>query len=127
MNTKKPYFFPVVLILLIFSGLIHQEQPLSSLLPEDDRELLLRAQSLLRSGDFAGCITVLSATRRQNSFWHLLYGQAAMGQREYTVAADHLLLAEEHYPQTCAKALETCYRELEDYKKAYHYACKQRQ
>ena len=36
MNMKKPYFFPVVLILLIFSGLIHQEQPLSSLLPEDD-------------------------------------------------------------------------------------------
>ena len=36
MNTKKPYFFPVVIVLLICSGLIHQEQPLSSLLPEDD-------------------------------------------------------------------------------------------
>ena len=36
MNTKKPYFFPVVLILLIFSGLIHQERALSSLLPDED-------------------------------------------------------------------------------------------
>ena len=33
---KKPYFFPIVIILLICTGLGHQEQPLSNLLPEDD-------------------------------------------------------------------------------------------
>ena len=36
MNMKKPYFFPVVLILLICTGLSPQERALSSLLPEDD-------------------------------------------------------------------------------------------
>ena len=36
MNTKKPYFFPVVLILLICTSLNTQERALSSLLPEDD-------------------------------------------------------------------------------------------
>ena len=96
------------------------------LLPEDDRELLLRAQSFIQAGAFSDCITVLCATRKQSSFWHFLHGQASMGQREYAQAAEHFLLAEETYPIPCAKALETCYRELEDYKMAYHYACKQR-
>ena len=36
MNMKKPYFFPVVLILLICTGFIHQERALSSLLPDED-------------------------------------------------------------------------------------------
>ena len=36
MNMKKPYFFPIVIVLLICTGLIHQEKPLSNLLPEDD-------------------------------------------------------------------------------------------
>ena len=36
MNTKKPYFFPIVIVLLIFSGLMHQERSLSSLLPDED-------------------------------------------------------------------------------------------
>ena len=96
------------------------------LLPEDDREQLLRADSFLRKGEFATCMTVLHATRKQGAYWHLLYGQAAMGQREYALAAEHFHRAEESYPIPCAKALETCYRELEDYKMAYQYACKQR-
>ena len=36
MNMKKPYFFPVVLILLICTGLIPEERALSSLLPDED-------------------------------------------------------------------------------------------
>ena len=36
MNMKKPYFFPVVLILLICTSFIHQERALSSLLPDED-------------------------------------------------------------------------------------------
>ena len=92
----------------------------------DDRELLLRAQSMLQTGDFPGCMGILGATRKQGSYYHYLFGQAAMGQREYARAAEHFLAAEEAYPIPCAKALETCYRELEDYKKAYFYACKQR-
>ena len=36
MNTKKPYFFPVVIVLMICTGLINQERALSSLLPDED-------------------------------------------------------------------------------------------
>ena len=36
MNMKKPYFFPIVIVLLVCSCFIHQEQPLYSLLPEED-------------------------------------------------------------------------------------------
>ena len=36
MNMKKPYFFPIVIVLLICTSLIPQERALSSLLPEDD-------------------------------------------------------------------------------------------
>ena len=42
------------------------------------------------------------------------------------LAARHLHLAEEKYPAETAPLLETCYREMEDYKMAYFYACKQR-
>lgn len=100
---------------------------LAASLPEDDRELLLRAQSSLQSGNFEGVIALLEATRKKDARWHYLYGQAAMGQRQYALAAQHYLAAEDTYPLACAKALENCYRELEDYKLAYQYACKQRQ
>ena len=36
MNMKKPYFFPIVIILLVCTCFIHQEQPLYSLLPDED-------------------------------------------------------------------------------------------
>ena len=113
-------------VLLLYRCDPERAGELLPLLPEDDRELLLRAQSFLRAGAFQDCITVLAATRKQGSFWHFLYGQASMGQREYARAAEHFHRAEEVYPIPCAKALETCYRELEDYKMAYQYACKQR-
>ena len=38
----------------------------------------------------------------------------------------HFHGAEAAWPQQSAARLEQCYRELEDFKKAYYYACKQR-
>ena len=96
-------------------------------IPRDDRELLLRAQNCLLKGAFADAVTILNAASEQNDNWHYLYGQALMGQQQYRQAAEHFLAAEEAKPMACAKALETCYREMEDYKMAYRYACKQRQ
>ena len=95
-------------------------------LPNDDRELLLRAQSSLTSADADGCMKILHATREQDATWHYMYAQAAMLKRQYGLAVEHFLAAEETYSIPCAKALENCYRELEDYKMAYQYACKQR-
>ena len=95
-------------------------------LPMDDRELYLRAQSSLTSADADGCMTLLRATQVKDAAWHYMYGQAAMLKTQYREAVEHFLAAEETYPIPCAKALENCYRELEDYKLAYQYACKQR-
>ena len=96
-------------------------------LRSDDRELLLRAKAAMETGDFAKGACLLDGAQTRDSHWHLLRGQAAMGQREYAFAVTYFLQAEDIYPVRCAKALEICYREQEDYKQAYHYACKHRQ
>ncbi|MBR2309535.1 MAG: helix-turn-helix domain-containing protein [Oscillospiraceae bacterium] len=125
-----PYYTPQLereRLLLLYQCAPEQAGELAKHLSEDDRELLLRAQSALSAGDFSGAATLLQAARKQDSRWHYLFGQAALGQAQYREATEHFLRAEADYPLACAKALETCYRELEDYKMAYQYACKQRQ
>lgn len=99
---------------------------LAQQLPKDDRELLLRARAAMDVGAYAESARLLDAVQVRDPQWNLLRGQAAMGQKDYALAAQYLLLAEQTYPMVCAQALECCYRELEDYKMAYHYACKQR-
>lgn len=95
-------------------------------LPEDDRELHLRACAAMEAKDWKRAVDLLRATQRKNLHWHLLRGQCAMGVGDYALAAEHLSLAETEYPRQCIPALETCYKELEDYKMAYQYACKHR-
>ena len=113
-------------LLLLFQTVPEQAGVLERRLPDDPRELLLRAQGRLAAGDYPACIRFLVALPEQDPTWHCLYGQALMGQGEYAAATEHFLAAEQTYPTQCAKALESCYRELEDYKRAYLYACKQR-
>lgn len=124
-----PYYTPQLereRLLMLYSCAPERAGELAAGLPTDDRELLLRAQCSLSSGNFGAAATQLQAAANRDGNWHYLYGQAVMGQRQYKEAAEHFLAAEEAYPLPCAKALETCYRELEDYKLAYQYACKQR-
>lgn len=111
--------------------LLYQAQPetageLLKALPRDDRELFLRAAGYLALGDFKKSAAVLSAVAEQEGQYHYLMGKALLGQKQYPQATEHFLLAEQAYPRECAQALETCYREQENYKLAYHYACKQR-
>lgn len=124
-----PYYTPELereRLLLLWQCAPEQAPELAAALPEDDRELLLRAQSRLQGADPDRSIALLSAAGQHDAQWHYLYAQALMLKRQYREAAEHFLQAEAAYPLPCAKALETCYRELEDYKMAYHYACKQR-
>lgn len=96
-------------------------------LPSLDEELLLRADMALRSGDGirAGCL--LDAAENQNHpRWQLLRGKACLGSGDFRSAAGYLRKAEPAYPEETAPCLETCYRELGDFKLAYEYACKQR-
>ena len=62
----------------------------------------------------------------RNAGWYLLRGQAAFAVQDYARAAQFLSRAEGVYPQVCVPALEICYKELGDFKKAYEYACKQK-
>ena len=56
----------------------------------------------------------------------MLRGTVCLKMDEYRSAAEYLHQAEEEFPKDTAPLLERCYRELEDFKKAYFYACKQR-
>ena len=58
--------------------------------------------------------------------WQLLRGKTALALGEYGAAAEMLGRAEEGFPREAVPLLETCYRELGDFKRAYEYACKQR-
>jgi lipopolysaccharide biosynthesis regulator YciM len=58
--------------------------------------------------------------------WSLQMGTLLLEKKDFAAAAEMLLAAEEAYPLQCIPLLETCYRELGDFKRAYEYACKQR-
>lgn len=110
---------------------LYQIQPqlaaeLESQLPQDDREQLLRAEAALAAKDYSRCARILDSEQSLSCRWQLLRGQAALGLADYQGATEYFLRAEGIYPLQCAQALETCYREMGDYKNAYLYACKQK-
>lgn len=113
-------------LLLCYRADPAQASAICDALPELTEELLLRGQAALDGGDAARCVAILDAADSRGADWYLLRGQAAMAMKDYKAAAEYLHRAEGFYPRQVIPALERCYRELEDYKKAYEYACKQR-
>lgn len=100
---------------------------ISENLPSLDEELLLRAEAALISGDPGRCHTLLDACDdREAPRRLLLMGRLHMAQGDWAKAAACLEAAEEAYPEAIPM-LEACFRELGDYKRAYEYACKQKQ
>ncbi len=106
--------------------LLLQDPAQAGSLPSLDGELLLRAQSVLAEKDAEKCLSLLAPVDEKTAQWQLLMGEALLLQHSYSQAAAHFHCAEESYPHRCAAALEICYRELEDFQKAYFYACKVR-
>lgn len=96
-------------------------------LPSLDEDLMLRARAELDAGNPLRAGQLLDAAQSRGSQWQLLRGRAHFGQRQYNQAAACLKLAEAEDPKTVYPLLEKCYRELQDYKNAYLYACKQRE
>jgi transcriptional regulator with XRE-family HTH domain len=111
--------------------LLHQADPanaaaIAAAFPTDDRELLLRGQAALDSGDASRCAQLLAAAWDQSdSRISLLMGRARLALQEYDQASQHLLAAESQFPAETAPLLEACYRELGNFQKAYEYARKQ--
>lgn len=102
-------------------------EAVSRLLPSLDGELLLRAGEAFKEGNPDWAARLLDAAEdRTGPEWNLLRGQVFLVQMRYREAAECLHRAEEAYPKEVYFRLEHCYRELEDYKRAYEYACKQK-
>lgn len=96
-------------------------------LPGVDDDLLLRARAELEAGNPMRAGQLLDAAETRDDGWQLLRGRAYFGQRCYREAVACLLEAESADPESVYPLLEKAYRELEDYKQAYYYACKQRE
>ena len=127
---NTPYFTPAMRrehTLLMYTAQPQGAWELARALPMDDREFHLRAQAAMAEGNYSKAATILQGAFLQDEHYHFLLAQIYREQNDFAGAAEHFLLAEPAYPRECAVALEECYRQLEDYKMAYHYACKQRQ
>jgi len=111
---------------LLLLGSIPKEA-VASRLPSIDDELLLRAEEALEAGSLTRAEHLLEAMEHSdNAKWHLLRGEIYMQQKKWKEAALHLQLAEAGFPRQVYPGLEVCYRELENFQKAYEYACRQR-
>lgn len=98
-----------------------------SALPSLDPELKLRAAAALESGDPLRAGQLLDAAEdKLDPHWNLCRGNAYLSEGQYREAAQCFHVAENTYPEETTPALEHCYRELEDYRRAYEYACRRR-
>ena len=96
-------------------------------LPSLDEELMFRAEAAIVEEKPNRAEELLAAAEDKTlGKWNLLMGKTLMRKKEYRQAVSHLLRAENDFSAVCAPLLETCFRELGDYQKAYEYACKQR-
>lgn len=110
---------------LLLAARIHPG--LAEQLPSLDAELRLRARAALDAGDGKRAGALLEAAEdREGAEWNFLRGEVFLSQRAYQEAAVCFHKAEQAYPEKTASRLERCYREMEDFKMAYYYACKQR-
>lgn len=96
-------------------------------LPGRDEEILLRARDALDRGELDRAAAFLeTAGNRDGAEWNFLRGEIFLARGTFADAAACYHKAEEVFPEKSALRLEHCYRELEDFKQAYFYACKQR-
>jgi len=96
-------------------------------LPSLDDDLWIHAIAAFASGNFDRSGHLLDAMEQQTDpQWHLYRGQIYQQQKHWEKAVSHLQQAEDAFPKEVYPQLEICYRELENFQKAYEYACKQR-
>lgn len=116
------------LLLLKYRAQPSQAAALAEKLPSIDEELLLRAAAAMETGDHLRAGALLdSAEDRQSPQWNFARGEVCFSLKEYARAASFYEKAESAMPQLALSRLEACWQQLEDYKKAYYYACRQRE
>lgn len=92
-------------------------------LPSLDAELMLRAEQANAAERQAA---LLEAVEHRSDRWYSLRGKLYEQAGDYRQAAACYHQAEASGSMEIYRSLERCYRQLEDYKRAYEYACKQR-
>ena len=96
-------------------------------LPGMDGELLVRARGALNRGDWTRAGELLDAAEdRESSLWNFLRGEVWFAGGAFREAAACFHRAEPAMGKECAQRLESCYREIGDFERAYFYACAQR-
>lgn len=114
-------------LLLLVQVQPQQRRQICRMLPSIDEELLLRARQALDMGELDRSECLLGAAQDQSSAdWYFLRGEVHLARQQLEAAISCYKCAEDIYPEKTARRLEYCYRELEDFKQAYYYACKQR-
>ena len=129
-GNQTPYYTPELelhRLSLCYRAQPENALPLAEQLPRDLWGHLLPAEAALAAGDPHRCQRLLDANPYDHPRWHLLKAESCFQTGQYREAAAHYTRAEETFPRQTVRGLEACYRELEDYKMAYHYACKLRQ
>ena len=114
-------------LLLAYRAKPERARQLAAQLPPDTWEVQLRAAAALADGDGAACARILDGMPGEDAHWHYLRAEAALALGAYAEAVPHYQKAEAAFPRQALERLEQCFRELEDYKQAYFYACKRRE
>lgn len=112
-----------------------QEHPesapeLARQLPAWDGALLLRADAAISAGELHQAEMLLEVAQIHDAAaWYFVKGRLLMAKKDFHRAIDCFLQSEQGQmcPRTVYGELESCFREVGDYKAAYHYACKQRE
>ena len=96
---------------------------LAQALPDLDAVLLLKLRSQPAKRQLA---LLAGIENRDLPQYSLLLGKAHFALKDYAAAVPPLQQAEASFPREVRPLLETCFRELGDFRQAYEYACKQR-
>lgn len=125
---QTPYYTPELeqrRLVLCHRANTAPAEELIFLLPDSDDVLVLRAHAALENQQYDRCAALLEAVEHRDAFWHFLRGEVFLAQKAYAQAAEHYLKAEAWNEKLIYYKLEECYRELEDFEKAYYYLRKQ--
>ena len=101
-------------------------QEICGKLPSLDEELMLRARDALEREDYDRCGALLETMEVRDETWQVLRGKVHLAHEAYADALVCFRVAEESCPEVVYPLMEQCARELNDYKLAYEYACKQK-
>ena len=109
-------------LLLCYQARPDQAQSLAVMLPDNLKEILLRAAA---ETDPVKQGRILDSCVYADPQWQLLRAKAYFAQKDYRSALSHFENAP-HSPEIYQQ-MELCCKELEDYKSAYFYAVKARE